>query len=80
MEGLGADLSHWLHNSHLKPVKEFSLVAAQDQALNTHWLSFHIHHTVSSDLCRRCQMNPETIKHVVAGCPSIAQTVYLDPL
>ena len=30
---------------------EALLVAAQDQALNTNWLSFHIHGTVSSDLC-----------------------------
>jgi len=54
MEGLGADSLCWLQNAYLKPVTESLLMAAQDQALNTNWLSFHIHHTVCSDLCRRC--------------------------
>ena len=34
--------------------------------------------TISSDLCRRCKVYPETIEHIVAGCPSIAQSIYLD--
>jgi len=78
MEELDADSFCWLRNAYLNPVTESLLVAAQDQALNTNWLSCHIHGTVSSDLCRRCKMFPETIEHIVAGCPSIAQTVYLD--
>ena len=32
----------------------------------------------NSDLCRRCKMFPETIEHIVAGCPVIAQSIYLD--
>ena len=78
MEELTADSFHWLKNALLEPVTEALLVAAQDQALNTNWLSFHIHGTVSSDLCRRCRMFPETIEHIIAGCPSIAQSIYLD--
>ena len=49
MEELDADSFHWLQNAFLEPVTEALLVAAQDQALNTNWLSFHIHGTVSSD-------------------------------
>jgi len=75
---LNADLYHWLRNAYLNPVTESLLIAAQDQALNTNWLSCHIHHTVSSDLCKRCRMYPETIEHIIAGCPTMAQTVYLD--
>ena len=51
MEELATDSFHWLKNAFLEPVTEALLVAAQDQALNTNWLSFHIHGTVSSDLC-----------------------------
>ena len=28
---------------------------------------------INSDLCRRCKMFLETIEHIVAGCPIIAQ-------
>jgi len=78
MEELNANSFRWLCNAYLDLVTESLLIAAQDQALNTNWMSCHIHCTVSSDLCRRCKMYPETIEHIVAGCPAIAQTVYLD--
>ena len=54
------------------------LVAAQDQALHTNWLGSHFMKNINSDLCRRCKMFPETIEHIVAGCPVIAQSIYLD--
>ena len=80
MKELDADSFHWLKNTFLEPVTDALLVAAQDQALNTNcnWLSFHIHDTVSSDLSRRCRMFPETTEHIIAGCLSIAQSIYLD--
>ena len=31
---------------------------------------------IISDLCRRCRQFPETIEHIVVGCP--AQTIYLE--
>jgi len=80
MDELNADLYRWLCNAYLNPVTESSLiltVAAQDQELNTNWLSCNIHHTVSSDLCRQCKMHPETTEHIIAGCATMAQTVYL---
>jgi len=78
VEELQADASSWLQRAHLKSVTEAMITAAQDQALNTHWLGYHILGTSNSDLCRRCHQFSETIEHVVAGCPSLAQTVYLD--
>ena len=78
MDELNANSYCWLRNAYLNPVTESLLIAAQDQELNTNWLSCHIPCTVSSDLCRRCRMYPETIEHIIAGCPTMAQTVYLD--
>ena len=78
MDELRADSFRWLQNAHLKSVIESLLVAAQDQALHTNWLGFHIMKNINSDLCRRCKMFPETIEHIVAGCPVIAQSIYLD--
>ena len=60
------------------PILRLLLVAAQDQALHTNWLGFHIMRNIDSDLCRRCKMFLETIEHNVAGCPVIAQSIYLD--
>ena len=77
MDELRADSFCWLQNAYLKPVTESVLVAAQDQALNTNWLGFISWETFNNDLCR-CKMFPETIEHIVAGCPAIAQSIYLD--
>jgi len=70
MEQLHADSFRWLHNTYLKPVTEYLLIPAQDQALNTNLLSCHIHR---SDLCRQCKRYPETIEHIIAGCLTTAQ-------
>ena len=72
------DSSLWLRRAHLKPVTEALICAAQDQAICTNWLGCHILGTVSSDLCRRCRQFPESIEHIVAGCPVLAQTIYLE--
>ena len=77
MDQLKADSFSWLQRAHLKPVSEALISAAQDQALKTNWLGFHILGTSSTDLCRKCQQFPETIEHIVVGCPSVAQTIYL---
>ena len=73
-----ADSFQWLQSAHLKPVTEALITAAQDQALYTLWLGYHILRTIDSDLCRRCGQYPETIEHIVAGCPRMAQSVYLE--
>jgi len=53
-------------------------VAAQDQALCTNWLRHHIWRTIPSDHCRRCDQFAESVEHIVAGCPVLAQSIYLD--
>ena len=54
MDELRADSFRWLQNAYLKPVIESLLVAAQDRALHTNWLGFHMMRNIDSDLCRRC--------------------------
>ena len=77
MDELWGDSFRWLQNAYRKPVTESLLVAAQDQVLNMNWLGFHnIMRNKNIDLCRRCKMFLETIKHIVAGCPVIAQSIY----
>ena len=78
VEELQADASSWFQRAHLKSVTEAMVTVAQDQALNTHWLGYHILGTSNGNLCRRCHQFSETIEHIVAGFPSLAQAVYLD--
>ena len=42
--------------------------------IDSNWLGCHILGTGSSNLCRKCSKFPESIKHIVAGCP----VVYLE--
>ena len=53
-------------------------MATQDQALCTNWLRHYIWGTVPTDHCRMCRQFAESVEHIVAGCPMMAQTVYLD--
>ena len=64
--------------AHLKPVTEAMLTAAQDQTICTNWLACYILGTANSDLCRRYGQVPESVEHIVAGCPIMAQSVYLN--
>ena len=34
--------------------------------------------TATGDLCRKCGIFPESVEHIVAGCPVMAQTTYLN--
>ena len=70
--------SKWLQKAQLKPVTEALITAAQDQALCTNWLGCHISKTRATYICRKCGQFPESIEHIMAGCPLVAQTVYLE--
>jgi len=78
LQDRNSESSGWLCVAHLKPVTEALLTAVQDQAICTNWLACHILGTANSDLCRKCGLFPESIEHIVAGCPVMAQTVYLN--
>ena len=67
----------WLQKSNLKPATESLILAAQDQALRTNWYDSNILKTSDEQHCRRCKAYPETIAHIVSGCPELAQGVYL---
>ena len=69
--------SQWLSTANLKPVTEALITAAQDQALNTNWHAHNIIKNKSVEKCRACNEHPETVAHIVSGCPRIAQTLYL---
>uniref|UniRef100_H3B3M7 Reverse transcriptase zinc-binding domain-containing protein n=1 Tax=Latimeria chalumnae TaxID=7897 RepID=H3B3M7_LATCH len=73
------DSSKWQRTAHLKPPTEALIIAAQDKALHTNWLGHYILKTgETTDKCRRCKKFAETVKHIVSGCPMLAQGVYCE--
>ena len=76
MEVCGRRSWDWLKKGHLKKETKSTIVAAQDQAIQTNNIRKHIHKEDVSSLCRMCGKFDETIAHIVAECPSLAQNEY----
>ena len=68
----------WLKSSTLKRVTEASICAIQEQAVTTRYIQHHVHGTSDTDICRVCKQQKETVHHIVAGCPVMAPTKYLN--
>ena len=54
------------------------ITAAQDQALNTRYYSKYIIKQGSTDICRMCHTQVETVEHIVSGCQTLAADKYLN--
>ena len=66
----------WLKKGDLKPETEALLCAAQEQALRTNYVKFHIDRTVESPLCRLCGEKGEHVTHLISECKKLAQKEY----
>ena len=62
----------------LKGETEGLITAAQDQALNTRYYSKHIIKQGSTDRCRMCHTQVETVEHIISGCQTLAADKYLN--
>ena len=58
----------WLTNGYQKKETEGMLMAAQDQALRTNWISVMIDKRQGSAMCRMCGERDETLSHIVSEC------------
>ena len=67
----------WMRYTGLKGETEGLITAAQDQALNTRYYSKHISKQGSTDRCRMCHTQVETVKHIISGC-QLAADKYLN--
>ena len=71
-------LTHqWLQGTGLKAETEGFIIAAQDQSLPTRNYKANIVKDGSDPSCRICGKFPETVDHIVAGCPILAEKEYL---
>ena len=66
----------WLQKSDLKGCTEALICSAQEQALRTNYIKFHIDRTSASPLCRMCSNKGETVSHIVSECSVLAQREY----
>ena len=68
----------WMKYTGLKGETEGLITAAQDQALNTRYYSKHIIKQGSTDRCRMCHTQAETVGHIISGCQTLAADKYLN--
>ncbi|XP_045503596.1 uncharacterized protein LOC123700429 [Colias croceus] len=67
----------WLKRGELFPETEGFMLAIQDQVIDTkNYRKYIIRDSTSSDHCRHCHKQPETIQHITGACSSITQTDY----
>ena len=52
------------------------IFSAQEQALRTNYIKFHIDKTIDSPLCRMCGERGESVYHLVSECSKLAQREY----
>ena len=63
----------WPRKSNLKGCTEALICSAQEQALRTNYVKFHIDKTGESALCRICRVENKTVSHIVSECKMLAQ-------
>ena len=68
----------WMKYTGLKGETEGLITAAQDQALNTRYYSKHITKQGTTDRCRMCHTQLETVEHIISGCQTLAADQYLN--
>ena len=66
-----------MKHTGLKGETEGLITAAQDQALNVRCYSKHIIKQGTTDRCRMCHTQPETVEHLISGCQTLAADQYL---
>ena len=66
----------WLSRGDLKVGTEALLCAAQEQAIRTNYIKYHIIKTSESALCRLCGKKGESVQHITSGCEKLAQKEY----
>ena len=62
----------WMKHTGLKRETEGLITAAHNQALNTRYYSKHIIKQGTTDRCRMCHTQPETVEHIISGCQPLA--------
>ena len=66
----------WLRKCDLKIPSKALIRSAQEQAIRTNYVKYHIDKSVDSHSCRMCGETGKTIRHIVSECSKLAQREY----
>ena len=66
----------WLSRGDLKIGTEALLCVAQEQAIRTNYMKYHIDKTSERPLCRLCGKKGESVQHITSGCEKLPQKEY----
>ena len=66
---------NWLTRGNLKKETEGTIMAAQDQALQTNVVKHRIDGQEVSPMCRLCREREETVRHIVAECKKLHRNI-----
>ena len=66
----------WMQKGDLKGCTEALICTAQEQALSTNYIKFHIDKNVESPMCRMCGEKGESVNHLTSECSKLAQREY----
>ena len=67
-----------MKHTGLKGETEGLITAAQDHALNIRYYSKHTIKQGTTDRCRMCHTQPETVEHIISVCQTLAADQYLN--
>jgi hypothetical protein len=67
----------WLKFGDFKGETESTIVAAQDQTINTNYFRKKILKQQTDSKCQLCKEHEETIDHLISGCPILAKNEYI---
>lgn len=68
----------WLRQGNLFPETEGFVLSIQDQVIRTRNYEKHImKERMETDKCRKCNVQAETVEHIISGCGRLAPTRYL---
>jgi len=67
----------WLKSGDIKGETESTIVATQDQAINTNYFKNKSLKEEIESKCRLCKQHEETIDQLTSGCPILAKNEYL---
>ena len=66
----------WLRKCDLNIPSEALICSAQEQAIRTNYVKYHIDKSLASPSYRMCGETGETISHIVSECSKLAQREY----
>ena len=66
----------WMQKGDLKGCTETLICGAQEQALRTNYIKFHINKNVGSPMYRMCGEKGESVNHLTSECSKLAKREY----